>query len=154
MTAPRELPASVRRPARFVALHDVPESDRFAGARLEFAVIVARAPEGIVLVFNNFRHVWELPGGLVDAGEHPRDSACRELREEGACEARNVRWLGVTEVSDGITHHGAVYACEADAHEFSANVEIGGRAWWQAALAPEPLGHTDAALLQIFGNPA
>ena len=152
MEVPRELPASARRRARFVAFHDVPEADHLAGVRLEFAVIIARAPEGIALVFNNFRRVWELPGGLVDAGEQPRASACRELLEEAACEARNVRWLGVTEVSDGTPHHGGVYACDADVLGFEANYEIGGRAWWKPGHAPDPLGHTDAALLERFGS--
>ena len=36
-----------------------------------FAVVIARSADGVVLVFNRYRKVWELPGGLIDAGESP-----------------------------------------------------------------------------------
>jgi hypothetical protein len=35
-------------------------------------VVLARSPTGVVLVFNRYRKVWELPGGLVDAAIRTR----------------------------------------------------------------------------------
>jgi 8-oxo-dGDP phosphatase len=37
---------------------------------------------------------WELPGGLVDAGEEPADAAARELEEETGYRAGHVEYLG------------------------------------------------------------
>jgi 8-oxo-dGTP diphosphatase len=138
--------------ARFVAFHEVPESDRFRGEKLAFAVIVARSPEGILLVFNKFRRVWELPGGLVDSGEGLRDTAVRELREEAGCEARDVTWLGITEVKDERTFFGGVFACDVDVVEFVENEEIGGLSYWQPDRPPPGMGATDEALLARFGR--
>ena len=38
-------------------------------------MVIAHSRDGVVLVFNRYRHVWELPGGLIDAGESPREAA-------------------------------------------------------------------------------
>lgn len=138
--------------ARFIAFHEAPEADSFRGQKLDFAVILARAREGVVLVFNRHRLVWELPGGFIDAGEGPRDAACRELREEAGCDARNVRWLGVTEVEDGRTYCGAVFDGEAEIGEFVENEEIGGLAYWAPDRPPPGIGATDEALLERFGR--
>ncbi len=142
---------SASRLARFSAFHDAPEADHFRGGKLEFAVTLARAVDGFVLVFNRFRNVWELPGGLIDPGDSPRDTARRELLEEAGCEALELEWLGVVAVDDGRPHLGAVYACRvfcvpATMH----NVEIAGLARWRAGTAPGPLGDSDRALLEKF----
>jgi 8-oxo-dGTP diphosphatase len=138
--------------ARFIDFHDLPEGGSGAHAPLHFAVVLARAPDGVVLVFNRYRRVWELPGGLIDGGETPRESAARELAEEAGCEARGLDWLGIVEVHDGRTHFGAVFQCQVDGVPATLeNEEIGGLARWSDAAAPQPLGATDAALLKRFG---
>ena len=63
--------------ARFVTLHEVPESECAAVGEPTFAVVLARSANGVVLVFNRYRKVWELPGGLIDPSESARDSAAR-----------------------------------------------------------------------------
>ena len=138
--------------ARFVDFHEAPEADSFRGEKLAFAVIVARSLEGVVLVFNKYRRVWELPGGLIDPGEAARDTAIRELREEAGCEARDVEWLGVTEVKDDRTLFGGVFAGEVHVAEFVENEEIGGLSYWQADRPPPGIGATDEALLARFGR--
>jgi len=50
---------------------------------------------------------WQLPKGLVDAGEKPESTAVREVREEGGVEARIVSPLDVIEywyVGDDADH--------------------------------------------------
>jgi 8-oxo-dGTP pyrophosphatase MutT (NUDIX family) len=87
--------------AEFVALHEVSEAECPRIALPAFAVVIALGPGGTVLVFNRYRQVWELPGGLIDAGESPRDAARRELLEEAECRAHDLAWLGMVEISDG-----------------------------------------------------
>jgi len=138
--------------ASFVTVHDVPESEHTAIAAPTFAVVLARSSDGIVLVFNRYRKLWELPGGFLDAGETARDAAARELKEEAGCTARSVRWLGLVEVDDGSPHFGAVFACEVDdVPKIFENDEIAALGRWKRGLRPRPLGESDAALLNRFG---
>jgi 8-oxo-dGTP diphosphatase len=138
--------------AKFVRLHELEERSVASFAKLRFAVMIARSPDGAVLVFNRYRQLWELPGGFIDAGESPRVSAERELLEEAGCLARNTRWLGIVEVDDGASHYGAVYGCDADTvnAKFRSS-ETDGVHCWQRDRQPQPLGHSDAALLERFG---
>lgn len=134
--------------ARFVTFHDVPEEGMGAIGQPRFAVMIARASGGVVLVFNRFRQVWELPGGLIDPGDTPRGCAVRELREEAGCEAGEPVWLGLVEVDDGRRHLGAVYAC--DVRQVPAafeSDETSAITLWMPDAAPSPLGDSDAALL-------
>jgi DNA-binding transcriptional regulator YhcF (GntR family)/8-oxo-dGTP pyrophosphatase MutT (NUDIX family) len=76
-----------------VALADVitPSGDRFRHHKLTMraAAIVVVLNEAATHVLMSWRHRfvpdlwnWELPGGLVDAGEDPKETAAREVREE------------------------------------------------------------------------
>jgi 8-oxo-dGTP diphosphatase len=139
--------------ARFAAFHDVTESEHARLGALEFAVVIAHSRDGEVLVYNRYRHVWELPGGLIDAGESARDTALRELAEEAGCASGEIEWLGVVEVDDGRRHLGAVFGCEVtDVPEVIDTEEIGGIAFWRRGDHPQPLGHTDTALLERLGG--
>jgi len=42
-----------------------------------------------------FRGYWDIPGGFLVPGEHPRNGMPREVREETGLEVRVVRFLGV-----------------------------------------------------------
>jgi len=138
--------------ARFVAVHEVSESHCARVAAPTFAVVLARDNAGVLLVFNRYRKVWELPGGLIDPGESAREAVARELREEAGCTARHLRWLGLVEVNDGAAHFGAVFGCDADDAPASfQSEEIGAIARWRSEQHPTPLGSSDAALLDRFG---
>lgn len=144
------------KPTRFVALHAVPEDecanpcDGRAPAR--FAVLLARAPRGVTLVFSRFRRVWELPGGLIDPGETARDCAAREFREETGGEPGELEWLGLMEVNEGGTHFGAVFVCTArHLPEIFENQETVALGFFTPLGSPQPLGESDSALLNRFG---
>jgi 8-oxo-dGTP diphosphatase len=136
----------------FVAFHDLSADKVTPDVSLTFAIVLGRAPAGVVLVFNRHRQVWELPGGLIDPGESPLDAARRELAEEANCHAESLRWLGVVEVDDGRRRHGAVFSCIVAAVPAAvSNFEIDGIAVWTPDDAPQPLGAADRALLERFG---
>jgi 8-oxo-dGTP diphosphatase len=42
-----------------------------------------------------FKDYWDLPGGFLEAGEHPRDGMLREVREETGLDVRVRELLGV-----------------------------------------------------------
>jgi 8-oxo-dGTP diphosphatase len=142
---------------RFAAFHETPEHGVPEAMRPAFAVMLARTREGVLLVHSRMRGVWELPGGLIDPGETPREAAERELVEESGCIARNTCWLGVVEVNDGRTHFGAVLACDTGQVPASfENTETMALGSWRRgdsleSLATVPIGPSDAALLARFG---
>ncbi len=114
-------------------------------------MVIARAPDGVLLVFNRYRQLWELPGGLIDPGENARSAAARELAEEAGALVDELEWLGVTQVDDGARHYGAVFRCVVTGRvPYVQSDEIGGLTYWRVDASPDPLGHTDAALLARF----
>ena len=136
---------------RFVAFHEIPEHAAGSLAKLSYAVMMARSPDGVVLVHSRFRQMWELPGGAIDPGESPRQAAIRELVEESGCQARDTRWLGVVEVNDGGPRFGALLYCEVDAvPENFSNAETMAIGYWRTDGAPVPLGHPDEKVLRKF----
>jgi 8-oxo-dGTP diphosphatase len=135
--------------ARFIAFHDIPETDLPRALAPAFSVVLARGPEDVVLVFNRYRKVWELPGGMIDPGESARDCARRELAEEAECIAGALQWLGILEVDDGRRRCGAVFGGEvADVPAQVSNAEIDGIAAWTPGSSPQPLGAADRVLLE------
>jgi 8-oxo-dGTP diphosphatase len=140
-------------PSRFVRLHRIAEQEQTAIGAARFALLLGRTPEGIALVFSNLRRVWELPGGLIDPGESARDCAAREFREEtGGGVPGALEWLGLLEVFEGEPRFGAVYGCEAKSvpQDFQ-NWETGGIHFWTRGNVPQPIGESDAAVLNRFG---
>jgi 8-oxo-dGTP pyrophosphatase MutT (NUDIX family) len=55
-------------------------------------VVVRRTDEGWRVLLLRVYNYWDCPKGLVEAGEDPRDTACREVREETGIEELDFRW--------------------------------------------------------------
>lgn len=69
-------------------------------------VIAALDDQHQVCLLRQFRHaadgwIWELPAGLLEAGEAPEQSAIRELKEETGASARSWLSLGCALSSPG-----------------------------------------------------
>lgn len=65
----------------------------------DYIAIVALTPEGRIPIVRQYRpalerFTWELPAGLVDAGEDAAETCRRELKEETGFTARAVHALG------------------------------------------------------------
>lgn len=68
-------------------------------AQADYVAILAVTPDGRVPIVRQFRpavesYTWELPAGLLDAGEEPEAACRRELREETGLAARSVAYVG------------------------------------------------------------
>lgn len=84
----------------------------------DYVTIVARAPDRRILLLRQYKHGFgavrlTLPGGIVERGESPTDTAPRELLEETGCTTSAWRKLG-----SFIPH--ANYGC-GHAHVFLAD---------------------------------
>lgn len=72
-----------------------------AVSQADYVAVVARTPSGQIPLVRQFRpaierFTWELPAGLVDAGENPAVTASRELLEETGFPTRKLVALGTT----------------------------------------------------------
>src|SRR5690606_18165608 len=64
--------------------------------KITAAAVLCRDSAGRVLVvYDRFRGVWTVPGGVVDADEDPASAARREAWEEGGVKVEVGRVLGV-----------------------------------------------------------
>ena len=83
----------------------------------DYSAVVAFTEEQRVLIVRQYRpaverYTLELPSGLIDPGETPAGSACRELREETGYAATNAEVLGPMYVDSGRMNN-CIWACAA-----------------------------------------
>jgi 8-oxo-dGTP pyrophosphatase MutT (NUDIX family) len=87
----------------------------------DFTNVVALDRAGQLILVRQFRFgtgefTIEVPGGMVDPGEHPRDTAARELREETGYHAGRIVDLGFAypnpAIQDNKVHMFLMYDCE------------------------------------------
>ena len=72
----------------------------------DYAAVVAITEDGRILAVRQYRpalerYTIELPSGIVDPGESPGETACRELLEETGYQADSVEVLGPMEPDTG-----------------------------------------------------
>ncbi|KZB79677.1 NUDIX hydrolase [Amycolatopsis regifaucium] len=95
---------------------ELPICDRAGNALLEFrfvtedelgrlaervtvpaSLVVAVHAQAVLMMFDSRRRQWELPGGMREAGESPREAAIRELGEETGIQGVDLSFAAVAE---------------------------------------------------------
>ena len=71
--------------------------------RVGGGVLIVDDDMRVLLVEPTYKDVWEIPGGIVELGESPREAARRECREELGFDIEVRRLLVVDWVSQGRT---------------------------------------------------
>ena len=105
-----------------------------------------------LLVFNRFHRTWELPGGMLDPGESPRDAAIRELLEESGQRADTLALAGIARVWYAPARrleHLAIYRGTVTSRTaFVENDEMTQCLWWDATTYLPDLASIDRALAE------
>lgn len=111
---------------------DITERDR--AIPMPLALIVAKYAGKVVFVFNTWRKVWELPGGMIDEGESPHETAIRELAEETGQHTSQVDYVGWMKLQlkpDDRLELAVLYHCELETLQpFQANNEASQMILW------------------------
>ncbi len=113
-----------------------PEDRPPTDAPLPLALVTLWHGDRVLMAFNRFRQAWELPGGLIDPGETPRQAAARELLEETDHvpdgQLRFVGFAGFTLAPGQRAEYGALFAGQAAgvSPSFRPNDEIAAIRWW------------------------
>jgi tRNA threonylcarbamoyl adenosine modification protein YjeE len=125
---------------------------------LPLSLMVAEHDGQVLLVHNAWRREWELPGGMIDAGETARRAAVREFVEETGTQPGDVSFVGVGTVQLGHERrieYAAVYrTTRAGVPDFEPNDEIDAIDWWDLGSELPRLSPIDAHLARLAVEPA
>ncbi len=104
---------------------------------LRLAIVVADHDGQVLLVHNEWRLHWELPGGPLQLGESARDGAAREFVGETGLPEPELEFAGVVTfllTPDRRLEYGAVFraplGATVDVDAFLLTDEIGALRWW------------------------
>ncbi|MEU8223349.1 NUDIX hydrolase [Kribbella sp. NPDC048915] len=110
-----------------------------------------------LMVFNRFRQAWELPGGMIDPGETPRQAALRELLEESGQRPETLNCAGaalIRAAPDNRVEYLAIYRGTISSPQpFTPNDEMSDSTWWTPATPLPALLPIDAALARLCPSP-
>jgi len=79
---------------------------------LTHSLLIIKYENKILVVFDRWKNIWELPGGSIKKTETPRECALRELKEETNQEINNLVFKGIMKFQlkpDNRIEYGALY---------------------------------------------
>jgi 8-oxo-dGTP diphosphatase len=144
---------------KLLRLLDVPESEIGSFSPLTHALVLVQSGGKFLLVNNREKGHWELPGGMMDAGETARHCAVRETLEESGQRLADVRYRGLMEFELQPTRwvprvrieYGALYCADVPTlAPFAANDEIAQIGLWDIGTVPADTDLIDAGLLGYY----
>ncbi|MGZ4496105.1 MAG: tRNA (adenosine(37)-N6)-threonylcarbamoyltransferase complex ATPase subunit type 1 TsaE [Nocardioides sp.] len=124
---------------------------------LPLSLMVAERDGCVLMVHHAWRREWELPGGMIEDGESPRDAAVREFREETGLEPGDVELVGVGTVQLGherrIEYAAVFRTTLGETGPFAPDEEIDDVGWWDLEADLPGLSAIDAHLAQLAVDP-
>ncbi|WP_405541352.1 NUDIX hydrolase [Streptomyces phaeochromogenes] len=104
-------------------------------APLPLSLVALWHHDSVLLVFDRRRQRWELPGGVIEPGESPRQAASRELLEETGQKADDPsQFAGYAKFMlhpDERVEYGALFIGSVTHPEpFRENEEVSAFRWW------------------------
>lgn len=122
---------------------------------ITFSICVVKRGDQYLLHYNPQRQNWEHAGGGIEDGEHPDDTAVRELFEETGQVANNVRCVGVLKIHfnwNNSVEYAPVYIGEIDALvPFTPNNESTKLIFWDESMSLDaPIGQISYGLLKFL----
>ena len=139
------------------AFHRAPEitGSIHRGVPCPLALVVLDAEGGTLLGLNRWRGVWELPGGLLEEGETPRQAAARELLEETGVDLPEdqLRWAGLAEFAlvdpTRIELAGVYVATSERRPTVQSSEELTEVGWFSLGHPPAPHSPLDLEIAEI-----
>jgi 8-oxo-dGTP diphosphatase len=121
------------------------------------SLVLARLSQGVLIVHNRWRKVWELPGGFMEPGETPEEGALREFEEETGLRGFSIEPLAVLEIRrhSKVTPilYCALYQCATEGVPPAQDTdEISEVAFWSPGSRVGPISAIDRALLEEYSN--
>ncbi len=114
---------------------------------LTHALVLARKEGKTLFVFNRFKKIWELPGGLIESGESAGEAALRELMEEANQTLPELGFRGLMHFKlqpEARVEFGALFAGTVIKwRPFSENPETESAKWWDGQETLEPMAGID-----------
>ncbi|MCP2343125.1 NUDIX domain-containing protein [Actinomadura rupiterrae] len=124
-------------------------------APLPLALVALWRGDSVLLVFDRRRQGWELPGGIIETGESPREAASRELLEEtGQTADGPLEFAGYAKFllqPDQRVEYGALFTGNlAHPEPFRDNNEVAAFRWWDpTGPLPEGTASLDLHLARL-----
>lgn len=120
---------------------------------LTHSLIVAEHAGKFLFVFNTWKRHWELPGGIIEDGEHPKECAVRELAEE-TNQAAELQFKGIMKLRlkpDDHIEYGALYTCRIDEPtDFVPNSEVDRIVFWDLCSDIGIVDEIDRKLVDFY----